>query len=230
MFEDVPEPVWKTSIGNWSSSSPAATRSPAAAIRSAFSASSSSSSAFTRAAAALIRPSQRATGGGIGSPETGKLSTAFRVSAPQSSCPVCTSLTRVSLVPERAHAARAPSRPRTDIETLTKRAGYWITHRCKGVCAPVRPADPSNRSKGSPMRRKLKLILVFALLAAAATAAIVVAATRGRESERTERQRELAHILKSGATPGRFEKVERGGEASREIANGPAQEEYANEA
>ena len=27
MFDDVPEPVWKTSIGNWSSSSPAATRS-----------------------------------------------------------------------------------------------------------------------------------------------------------------------------------------------------------
>ena len=24
MFDDVPEPVWKTSIGNWSSSSPAA--------------------------------------------------------------------------------------------------------------------------------------------------------------------------------------------------------------
>ena len=28
MFDDVPEPVWKTSIGNWSSSSPAAMRSP----------------------------------------------------------------------------------------------------------------------------------------------------------------------------------------------------------
>ena len=27
MFDDVPEPVWKTSIGNWSSNSPAATRS-----------------------------------------------------------------------------------------------------------------------------------------------------------------------------------------------------------
>ena len=37
MFEDVPEPVWKTSIGNWSSNSPAAIRSPAAAIRSALS-------------------------------------------------------------------------------------------------------------------------------------------------------------------------------------------------
>ena len=35
MFEEVPEPVWKTSIGNWSSCSPAATASPAAAIRSA---------------------------------------------------------------------------------------------------------------------------------------------------------------------------------------------------
>ena len=41
MFEEVPEPVWKTSIGNWSSCSPAATASPAAAIRSARSASSS---------------------------------------------------------------------------------------------------------------------------------------------------------------------------------------------
>ena len=37
MFDEVPEPVWKTSIGNWSSSSPAAIRSPAAAIRSALS-------------------------------------------------------------------------------------------------------------------------------------------------------------------------------------------------
>ncbi len=84
MFDDVPEPVWKTSIGNWSSSSPLAIRSPAAAMRSAFSGSSRPSSAFTRAAAALIRPSQRATEAGIGSPETGKLATAFVVSPPQS--------------------------------------------------------------------------------------------------------------------------------------------------
>src|SRR5947208_993673 len=86
MFDDVPDPVWKTSSGNWSSSSPAATRSPAAAIRSALSGSRRPSSAFTRAAAALIRPSQRATAGGIGSPEMGKFSIAFRVSGPQSSC------------------------------------------------------------------------------------------------------------------------------------------------
>ena len=86
MFDEVPEPVWKTSIGNWSSSSPFATRSAAAAIRAALSASRRPSWAFTRAAAALIRPSQRATGAGIGSPLTGKFSTALRVSAPQSSC------------------------------------------------------------------------------------------------------------------------------------------------
>ena len=86
MFELVPEPVWKTSIGNWSSNSPAAMRSPAAAMRSALSRSSSSRSAFALAAAALMRPSQCATATGIGSPETGKLATALEVSAPQSSC------------------------------------------------------------------------------------------------------------------------------------------------
>ena len=59
-------------------------RRPPAAIRSARSASSSSSSALTRAAAALSRPSQRITGVGIGCPETGKFSTAFIVSSPQS--------------------------------------------------------------------------------------------------------------------------------------------------
>ena len=95
MFELVPEPVWKTSIGNWSSCSPRAIASPAAAIRSALSASRRPSSAFTRAAAALIRPSQRATGAGIGSPETGKFATAFFVSAPQSSRAVSVLTARV---------------------------------------------------------------------------------------------------------------------------------------
>ena len=66
MFVEVPEPVWKTSIGNWSSNSPAATRSAAAAIRSARSGSSRPSSALTRAAAALIWASQRTTRHGDG--------------------------------------------------------------------------------------------------------------------------------------------------------------------
>ena len=85
MFDDVPEPVWKTSIGNWSSSSPFAMRSAAAAIRRAFSSSRRPSSPLTSAAADLIRPSHRATGVGIGSPETGKLAIALRVSPPHSS-------------------------------------------------------------------------------------------------------------------------------------------------
>ena len=33
MFDDVPEPVWKTSIGNWSSCLPAATAAAAFSIR-----------------------------------------------------------------------------------------------------------------------------------------------------------------------------------------------------
>ena len=85
MFEEVPEPVWKTSIGNWSSNSPAAMRSPAAAMRSASPGSRSPRSALVRAAAALMRPSQWTTGAGIGCPETGKLETALAVSPPQSS-------------------------------------------------------------------------------------------------------------------------------------------------
>ena len=71
MFVEVPEPVWKTSTGNWSSNSPPAIRSPAAAIRSASSGSRRPSSAFTRAAAPLIRASQCTTPAGTGSPETG---------------------------------------------------------------------------------------------------------------------------------------------------------------
>ena len=85
VFDEVPEPVWKTSIGNWSSCSPAATASAAVAIFSATSASSSPSSALVRAAAPLIRPSQWITATGIVSPDTGKLATAFLVSAPHNS-------------------------------------------------------------------------------------------------------------------------------------------------
>src|SRR5918911_46390 len=107
MFDDVPDPVWKTSIGNWSSSSPRATRSPAAAIRSAFSASRRPSSPFTRAAAALIRPSHRATGVGIGSPETGKFAIALRVSPPHNSLDVdAVSVTAWRLARRRRAAPR----------------------------------------------------------------------------------------------------------------------------
>ncbi len=82
MFEEVPEPVWKTSIGNWSSYLPAATSSAARAIFFALALGISPSSPLTRAAAPLMRPSQWITGSGTSSPETGKLSTALAVSPP----------------------------------------------------------------------------------------------------------------------------------------------------
>src|SRR5262249_3889673 len=58
----LPDRAGKTSTGNCSPPPPAATRSAAAAIRCALSASSRPRSAWTRAAADLMRPSQRATG------------------------------------------------------------------------------------------------------------------------------------------------------------------------
>src|SRR5690242_16115507 len=85
MFDDVPDPVWKTSIGNWPSCRPCAISSAAAAMRCARSPSSRPSSAFARAAAPLMRPSQRTTATGTRSPDTGKFATALRVSPPHSS-------------------------------------------------------------------------------------------------------------------------------------------------
>ena len=82
MFEEVPEPVWKTSIGNWSSCLPAAISAPALAIRRATPTFSSPSSLLTVAAAPLMRPSQWITSTGTGSPEIGKFSIALRVSPP----------------------------------------------------------------------------------------------------------------------------------------------------
>jgi hypothetical protein len=92
MFELVHRPVWKTSIGNWSSNSPAAIRSPADAT--APTSGGRPRSALTRAAAALIRPSQRATGVGIGSPDTVKFAIAFSVSSPQRVCCSTASVTQ----------------------------------------------------------------------------------------------------------------------------------------
>src|ERR1039458_1343843 len=96
MFVEVPDPVWKTSIGNWSSKSPLATRSAAAASGSETAPWSRPSSWFTRAAAPLIRPSQRSTATATDSPETGKLSTALAVSPPQSCSFSCTPMAVLS--------------------------------------------------------------------------------------------------------------------------------------
>ena len=114
MFDEVPEPVWKTSIGNWSSWSPWAISSAAAAIRCASSESSRPRSAFARAAAPLIRPSQRTTATGTRSPETGKFATALRVSPPHSSSVVSTLIVDLFRVAEAYNASAAMSREQRD--------------------------------------------------------------------------------------------------------------------
>src|SRR4051794_39628904 len=110
MFDEVPEPVWKTSIGNWSSWRPCAISSAAAAMRWARSASRSPRSAFARAAAPLMRPSQRTTATGTRSPDTGKLATALRVSPPQSSGG--TSCTLIEKPPSAVSAFNASAKSR----------------------------------------------------------------------------------------------------------------------
>ena len=85
MFVEVPEPVWKTSIGNWASCLPAAISPAAFSMRDGACASASSpSSPLTAAAAPFMRASQWMTGTGTVSPEIGKFSTALAVSPPHS--------------------------------------------------------------------------------------------------------------------------------------------------
>ena len=81
MFELVPEPVWKTSMGNWSSCRPSAISAAAAMIASAFSGASSPRSLFTCAQAPFSRPSARIWVRSRPRPEIGKFSTARWVCA-----------------------------------------------------------------------------------------------------------------------------------------------------
>jgi hypothetical protein len=78
---DVPEPVWKTSIGKCSSHSPRATSAAASCTALARSSGSTLSSAFTTAAAPLIEASAPISARSIGRPEIGKFSTARWVCA-----------------------------------------------------------------------------------------------------------------------------------------------------
>ena len=76
MFDDVPDPVWNTSIGNSRSQSPRATSSAAAAMASALAGSSRPRRARTRAPAPLIRARPAIRSRSIDVPEMGKFSTA----------------------------------------------------------------------------------------------------------------------------------------------------------
>ena len=81
MLDDAPEPVWKTSMGNWSSGLPAMTSSAAATIASAISGAMTPSSALASAAARLIWPSAAMWWAESPRPEIGKFSTARWVCA-----------------------------------------------------------------------------------------------------------------------------------------------------
>src|SRR6266540_3353663 len=113
MFDEVPEPVWNTSIGNWSSWRPSATSAAAAAIASATARSSTPRSAFTIAAAALIWASARMCWRSRRVPEIGKLSTARWVWARHSASfgtwtsPIVSRSMRYSMAPILPRAAAA---------------------------------------------------------------------------------------------------------------------------
>ena len=77
----VPEPVWKTSIGNASSCSPAATSRAAPSMAAAGSASRTPRAPLTFAAAAFTSPMAWISAGSIGVPLIGKFSTARWVCA-----------------------------------------------------------------------------------------------------------------------------------------------------
>ena len=79
---DVPDPVWKMSSGNWSSSRPSRTSSAAVAMASALAAGRWPAGPAIRAADPLTRPSAQMNRRGKRIPEMGKLSTARCVDAP----------------------------------------------------------------------------------------------------------------------------------------------------
>ena len=86
VFVEVPEPVWKTSIGNWSSCSPAAISAAALLDPARAALAEQAELAVDRGRGALdaARASARPATGTV-SPEIGKFSTALAVSPPHSS-------------------------------------------------------------------------------------------------------------------------------------------------
>ena len=164
MFDEVPEPVWKTSIGNWSSCLPAATSSPAAAIRSAISASSRPSSALTRAAAALIRrasgspaPGSAARRPGSWRPPCSSPRPRARFQRPSRSSFLRLGLSRTLLsgsvsLPERALERRA-ERPTARAEAgRGVEAANEVGIGTGRVRAPSCTAPPGSRASPSPGR------------------------------------------------------------------------------
>ncbi len=92
MFDEVPDPVWKTSIGKWSSCLPRATSAAASWIAAAVSFGMTRSSPLTVAETPLIVASAPMSARSIGRPEIGKFSIARWVCVPHNaSAGTCTS-------------------------------------------------------------------------------------------------------------------------------------------
>ncbi len=136
MLELVPEPVWKTSTGNWSSWSPATTSRAAASIASACSLPITSSSPLTLAAAALIRARACTWSTSRPLPLIGKFSTARCVWARQRA----DSGTRTS--PRESCSMRYPSL-----------MGWTVPARRAASTARLAPAD-ARRTPGSRRCRR----------------------------------------------------------------------------
>ncbi len=127
----VPEPVWKTSIGNASSCSPAATSRAALSTAAAGSASRTPSAPLTFAAAAFTSPMAWISAGSIGVPLIGKFSTARWVCArhsasrgtwtsPIESCSVRNSGSR--------HASNVPTETALPVGPRSVRLVAWTSH------------------------------------------------------------------------------------------------------
>ena len=87
MFDDVPEPVWKTSIGNWSSCSPGAISSAAAPMRLGELAVEQAEVGVDARRGALDAAEPAHEASGTRSPETGKFATAFLSRRPTAAAP-----------------------------------------------------------------------------------------------------------------------------------------------
>ncbi len=114
---------------------------------------------MTRAAAALIRPSQCATGAGIGSPDTGKLSTALSVSPPQSLLIVSSSQVSRHCIAGRAlcrgnrrRLVGATSRRAARAATVSRRRRAMRSARAPGWKSKRPGRRPASATSDTPRR------------------------------------------------------------------------------
>ena len=151
-----PSPSGRRRWGTARRASPAAIASAARAIFSASEASSSPSSAFARAAAPLTRPSQRTTGSGTRSPETGKFATALVVSPPHS-CSVSCTLTLILRSLESGANASGGASAGSGVTSCGSSSSRQCEHTITGSATPPQvwrstTGGPVSQRCSSPQR------------------------------------------------------------------------------